>query len=178
MKAHELAKQLLSMPDVEVRYVVYDTEFDLKWTVPVVGLDLDRVRLNDKQVITFETRGDYSLCKKEQFNPNLDFQLLNIEFYWKGTDKPVEELNEDYNYPSYALYILFSGHEQYCPLNKLKPEEMDVMLTTGFDKETWNPVEIRLSVEEAKAYIEANYEIIRDGKYPDIWYDVEEKINV
>lgn len=177
MKAHELANLLLSMPDVDVFNVHYDTEMDFKWVRPIGGVELDQVRVDGKQAIVF-TDGYNSFNIETQFNPNLDFQLLNIEFYWKGTDNPVGELNEDYNYPSYALYILFSGHEQYCPLNKLNPDEMDVILTTGFDKETWNPVEIRLSVEEAKAYIEANYEITREGKYPDIWYDVEEKINV
>jgi hypothetical protein len=179
MKAHELATQLLSMPDVEVRYVVYDTEFDLRWTVPVGGLNLDRVRVNDQQVIIFETKSDYSLCKKEQFNPIEDFNIIDIRFFYKDTDAPVERLNETADYCFvFSLFALFEGHRQYDDTNFVDQENMDVVLTIGYDPETWKPIQKRLSVEDAQRYVEDNYTVIREGEYPDIWYDLVEKHNV
>ena len=176
MKAHELAKQLLSMPDVEVFTVHYDTEVDVKWTLPVGGVNLDCLRVDGKPAIAFTN--EYAMYDTVEFNPVEDFDTIDIRFFYKDTDAPVERLNESADYCFvFSLFALFEGHRQYDDTNFVDPENMDVVLTIGYDPETWQPIQKRLSVEDAQQYVEDNYTVIREGEYPDIWYDLVEKNN-
>jgi hypothetical protein len=178
MKAHELANLLLSMPDVEVFTVHYDNEINLKWVRPVDGVGLDRVRINGQRAIVF-TDGYNSFDFETQFNPIEDFDTIDIRFFYKDTDAPVERLNESADYGFvFSLFSLFEGHRQYDNTNFVDQENMDVVLTIGYDPETWLPIQKRLSIEDAQRYIEDNYTVIREGEYPDIWYDLVEKHNV
>jgi hypothetical protein len=165
MKSHELARLLLSIPDMGVGTVHYDSEFDVKWVNLVDGVQTDRVKVNGDKILVFTESHDF--IQDKQFNPNEEFNLLEIEFllddkenYWR--------VNEDCL--TNQLYALFQGKQKYGQYHI--PEDTLVKLTLGYDPDTWEPKVMFASIEGAKDYIQQNFKLeIEDNE----WYWLEVK---
>ena len=165
MKSHELAQLLLSFPDMEVGIIHYDGEFDVKWVNLVDGIETNKVKVDGEKILVLSESSAF--IQDKQFNPNDDFDLLEIEFlledkenYWR--------VNEDCL--TNQLYALFQGKQKYGQYHI--PEDTLVKLILGYDPDTWEPIAIAMYIEDAKAYILQHFKLeIED----DEWYWLEAK---
>jgi len=165
MKSHELAQLLLSLPDMEVGIIHYDSEFDVKWINLVDGVETNKVEVDGEKILVFSQESRF--IQDKQFNPNDDFDLLEIDFlledkenYWR--------VNEDCL--TNQLYALFQGKSKYNEYHI--PDDTIVKLTLGYDAETWEPFIIKASIEGAKEYILQHFKLeIEDNA----WYWLEAK---
>lgn len=164
MKSHELAQLLLSLPDMNMGVIHYDFETDVKWVNLVDGVETNKVKVDGEKILVFsESRA----LIQDKFNPNDDFDLLEIEFlledkenYWR--------VNEDCL--TNQLYALFQDKQKYGQYHI--PEDTLVKLITGYDTETWEPVSITTSLEGAKEFILQHFNLTIED---DEWYWLEAK---
>jgi hypothetical protein len=164
MKSHKLAQLLLSFPDMEVGIIHNDFEFDYKWVNLVDGVDTNRVKVNGEKILVLSDGGAHR--PDDQFNPNDDFDLLEIEFLLD--DKEIWRVNEDCL--TDQLYALFQGKAKHDELHI--QEGTLVKLTLGYDPNTWEPKVIFASIESAKEFILQHFKLeIED----DEWYWLEAK---
>jgi hypothetical protein len=165
MKSHELAQLLLSLPDMQVGIIHYDGEFDLKWVNLVDGVETNKVKVGGEKILVLsESRA----LIQDKFNPNDDFDLLEIEFLLEGDKHILWQVNEDCL--TNQLYALFQGKQKYGQYHI--PDDTLVKLTLGYDADTWEPVSITTSIEGAKEFILQHFKLeIED----DEWYWLEAK---
>jgi hypothetical protein len=164
VKSHELAQLLLSLPDMNMGVIHYDFETDVKWVNLVDGVETNKVKVDGEKILVFsESRA----LIQDKFNPNDDFDLLEIEFlledkenYWR--------VNEDCL--TNQLYALFQDKQKYGQYHI--PEDTLVKLITGYDTETWEPVSITTSLEGAKEFILQHFNLTIED---DEWYWLEAK---
>lgn len=163
MKSHELAQLLLSMSDMEIGIIHYDSEFDIKWVSLVDNVETNRVKVDGEKILAFTEASKFIIDR--QFNPSDDFDLLEIEFLLE--DKSITwQVNEDCL--TNQLYALFEGKQKYGQYHI--PDNTVVRLTLGYDVETWKPNTIETSIEGAKAYILQNFKMTIED---DEWYWLE-----
>jgi hypothetical protein len=166
MKSHELAQLLLSLPDMQVGIISYDSEFDFKWVSLVDGVETNKVKVDGEKILSLSNGTQH--IKDKQFNPNDDFDLLEIEFLLEGDKHILWQVNEDCL--TSQLYALFQGKQKYGQYHI--PEDTLVKLITGYDTETWEPISITTSIEGAKEFILQHFNLeIED----DEWYWLEAK---
>lgn len=103
----------------------------------------------------------------EQFNPNDDFDLLEIELLLENKEN-IWRVNEDTL--TDQLYALFQGKTKYNQYHL--PEDALVKLTLGYCNETWEPITRTMSMEDAKQYILQNFKVEVED---DEWYWLEAK---
>lgn len=164
MKSHELAQLLLSIPDMEVGIIQNHCEFDVKLVNLVDGVDTNRVKVDGEKILVLSEGSRYILDK--QFNPNDDFDLLEIEFLLD--DKEIWRVNEDCL--TDQLYALFQGKAKHDELHI--PEDTLVKLTLGYDPDTWEPKVMFASIESAKEFILQHFKLEVED---DEWYWLEAK---
>jgi hypothetical protein len=165
MKSHELAQLLLSLPDMQVGIIHYDGEFDLKWVNLLGGVETNKVKVDGDKILVLSESSTF--IQDKQFNPNDDFDLLEVEFLLEGKEN-YWRVNEDYL--TDQLYALFQEKQKYGQYHI--PEDTLVKLITGYDTETWEPVSITTSIEGAKEFILQHFKLeIED----DEWYWLEAK---
>jgi hypothetical protein len=149
---------------MEVGTVHYDSEFDVKWVNLVDGVETNRVKVNGEKILVFTESHDF--IQDKQFNPNDDFDLLEIEFLLD--DKEAWRINEDTL--TDQLYTLFQGEHKYSEI--YIPKDTPVKLTLGYDAETWEPKVMFASIESAKEFILQHFKLeIEDNE----WYWLEAK---
>jgi hypothetical protein len=165
MKSYELAQLLLSLPDMEVGIVHYDGEFDVKWVNLVDGVETNKVKVDGEKILVLSQGERY--IQDKQFNPNDDFDLLEIEFLLEGKEN-YWRVNEDCL--TNQLYALFQGKQKYGQYHI--PEDTLVKLTLGYDPDTWEPKVMFASIESAKEFILQHFNLtIEDNE----WYWLEAK---
>ncbi len=165
MKSHELAQLLLSLPDMKVGIIHYDFEFDTKWVNLVDGVETNKVKVDGEKILVLSESSTYTQYK--QFNPNDDFDLLEIKFLLEDKEN-YWQVNEDTL--TNQLYALFQGRQKYGQYHI--SEDTLVKLTLGYDDDTWEPVTVTLSIEVAKTYILQHFNLTIED---DEWYWLETK---
>lgn len=173
MNSHELAQLLLSMPDQPVRIHKLNFDYDLEWTEPVIGVNPNLARLNGKPTLVLTTGTDLNE-NKEELNPNRSSEIIKLEFKAKdGYNLP--EWLDSYNGTAYNLYVMHHAHYIYDNSYSIDLTKVDIILTTGYDNVTWEPIQIIGSPQDVISYIREHYDLFISGEYPDIWYDVYAK---
>jgi hypothetical protein len=169
MKSHELAQLLLSLPDMQVGIIHNDSETDYKWATLVSGVDANVVKVDNEKIIVFTE--SYVGNKDVTINPSESFDILDIDFNSLHT---IDADYEDYDIKDDSLccklHMLFTGTHMYNDQIRLNNDAV-VTLITGYDIDTWEPITIKASIEEAKQYILDNYKLVVDGD----WYFLEDK---
>jgi hypothetical protein len=166
MKSHELAQLLLSLPDMNIGIIHYDSEFDYKWVNLVDGIETNKVKVDGEKILVLSESSTYTQYK--QFNPNDDFDLLEIEFLLDEDKNILWQVNEDCL--TDQLYALFQGKQKYGQYHI--PEDTLVKLTLGYDNDTWEPISITTSIEGAKEFILQHFNLTIED---DEWYWLETK---
>jgi hypothetical protein len=166
MKSHELAQLLLSLPDMQVGIIHYDGEFDLKWVNLLDGVETNKVKVTGEKILVLSE--SFIFFQDKQFNPNDDFDLLEIEFLLEEDKHILWQVNEDTL--TDRLYTLFQGKQKYGQYHI--PEDTLVKLITGYDNDTWEPISITTSIEGAKEFILQHFNLTIED---DEWYWLEAK---
>jgi hypothetical protein len=165
MKSHELAQLLLSLPDMGVAVVHYDCDQDIKWFNLVDGVETNKIRSGGEKLLMLSEGSSYQPDK--QFNPNDDFDLLEIEFLLEDKHIPWR-MNKDCL--TNQLYALFQGKQKHGQYHI--PEDTLVKLTLGYDPDTWEPKVMFASIDSAKEFILQHFKLEVED---DEWYWLEAK---
>ena len=169
MKSHELAQLLLSLPDMQVGIIHNDSEHDYKWATLVSGVDANVVKVNNEKIVVFTE--SYVGNKGVTINPSESFDILDIDFSFQSvTDIDGDSYEMEGDSLCSKLHMLFKGTHVYNDNIRLNGEAL-IALITGYDADTWEPITIKASVEEAKQYILDNYKLVVE----DDWYFLEDK---
>jgi hypothetical protein len=169
MKSHELAQLLLSLPDVQVGVLHNDSESDYKWATLVSGVDANVVKVGNEKIIVFTE--SYVHNKGVTINPSESFDILDIDFSFQSvTDIDGDSYEMKGDSLCSKLHMLFTGTHEYNDNIRLNNDAL-ITLITGYDADTWEPITIKASIEEAKQYILDNYKLV----VADDWYFLEDK---